>query len=155
MVFRVLSADLNAPDAINWQPVTVAAGEVARLHLQAVDLEGGDVTYSIVDDQGLGASVDSVTGMLALRPPEDGGGDYQVTVLLSDGVNKREAILQVQVTGEESGSGGWAVALVVIVGVLVVFIIVKFYSLLTSEDPESLRPPESPEDPGPRDEPKA
>lgn len=115
LMFRVTPAPGMAPQPYGWPDLRVAGGQRVTVQLQAVDLEGGVVTYSVVDDDGLGATIDPVTGMLTLRPSEDDGGGHHVVVQLSDGTTSEEFTLQVYVTDPPSGASSlWAIAGVII-----------------------------------------
>lgn len=98
------------PQAYGWKDLDIAAGEKVTVHLQALDLEGGDVTYSLTVRGDLDAEIDPHTGMLTLRPGEEDVGRHELTVALSDGSSSEEYVLQVFVTETpSSGSALWIV----------------------------------------------
>jgi hypothetical protein len=98
------------PQAYGWKDLDIAAGERVTVHLQAIDLEGGDVTYSLTVRGDLDAEIDPHTGMLTVRPGEEDVGRHELTVALSDGSSSEEYVLQVFVTETPtSGSALWIV----------------------------------------------
>jgi hypothetical protein len=124
--FRVLPDAGWPPQPYGWPELEIVAEEKVTIHLQAVDLEGGPVTYELVDDDGLDATIDPVTGMLTLRPTQAEVGGHQVVVSLTDGTTKDEYVLQVFVT-DEPASGtllwlvlGLVIALIAVVGIYLV-----------------------------------
>jgi len=130
LMFHVVPGAGLAPQPYGWPDLRVAGGQKVTVQLQAVDLEGGPVSYSVVDGDGLGATIDPVTGMLTLRPSEDEGGGHQVVVQLSDGTTSEEFTLQVYVTDPPSGSSSlWAMAGIIIaaavVGLLLWFLVLR------------------------------
>ncbi len=117
--FRVLPDGGFPPQAYGWPDLEIAEGEKVTVHLQALDLEGGDVTYTLVHRDGLDASIDPVTGMLTLRPGGGDGGKHQLTISLSDGMSSEEYVLQVFVT--EAPSSGAVLWIVIGLGAACVF----------------------------------
>jgi hypothetical protein len=108
--FKVLPDSGWPPQAYGWPDLEIAEGEKVTVHLQALDLEGGSVTYELVDGDGLDASIDPDTGMLTIRPGEGDGGRHRLTVSLSDGTSSEEYVLQVFVTdAPTSGKALWIV----------------------------------------------
>ena len=113
------------PQPYGWTDIHVAEGQKATVHLQAVDLEGGTVTYELTGRDGLEASIDPATGMLTIRPGEDDVGKHTLTLFLTDGTESEEFVLQVYVTEPpSSGLALWIVlgmAVVLIAGAVVIW----------------------------------
>ena len=107
------------PQPYGWKDLHVVEGQKVIIHLQAVDLEGGSVTYLLVSRDGLDASIDPTTGMLTIRPTDGDVGKHKVTVSLSDGTEVDDYVLQVFVT--ESPSSGTAIWLVIGLGLALMF----------------------------------
>ena len=107
---------------MGWpEELRVAAGQRAVFQLQAEDMEGGTVIYALqpVSD-GLGASIDPLTGVLTLRPGDDATGNYRIDVVLSDNISSRTLPIEVRVTEAPEASTpvvlvGTVVAVVAIV----------------------------------------
>jgi hypothetical protein len=114
------------PQPYGWPELEVVAGEEVTVHLQAVDLEGGTVTYELVDGDGLDATIDPVTGMLTLRPTQVEAGKHQVVVSLTDGSSTDDYVLQVYVTDEPASSTTLWLVLGLIVSLIVVVAIYLF-----------------------------
>jgi hypothetical protein len=124
--FKVLPDPGWPPQAYGWPDLEIAGGEKVTVHLQALDLEGGNVTYGLVNRDGLDATIDPATGMLTIRPGEGDSGKHQLTVSLSDGTSSEDHVLEVFVT--ESPSSGAALWIVVglgvgLLGVAVVYVV--------------------------------
>jgi len=126
IMFQVEPNVGEAPYPNGWVDLHVVEDQKAEYQLQALDLEGGVVTYSILSDDGLGATVDPVTGLLTLRPAEGDLGEHEVIITLSDGTMDDTAILMVYVTEGPSGSQIWgiaiAVACLIAISLLVLFL---------------------------------
>ena len=126
IMFQVEPAVGEAPYPYGWVDLHVVEDQKAEYQLQALDLEGGVVTYSIVSDDGLGATVDPVTGLLTLRPAQGDLGKHEVVIMLSDGTLDDTATLTVYVTEGPSGSQIWgiaiAVACLIAISMLVLFL---------------------------------
>ncbi|MGB2985952.1 MAG: putative Ig domain-containing protein, partial [Phycisphaerae bacterium] len=76
---------LNAPPQITSQPVTVATeGEMYTYQVTAEDANGDSVEFGLPEGPA-GMTVNPSTGLLAWRPPQDGTGEYEVTVTATDG----------------------------------------------------------------------
>jgi hypothetical protein len=134
LVFSVLSGPGLPPLPYEWTDLNLVAEERATVHLQAVDLEGGTITYSLADDGGLGASIDPVTGMLTLDPGEGDVGDHTLVVRLSDGLSEDEYELQVYVT--EAPSSGTALWIIAGLGLVLVGAVVAYLYLRSKKDTE-------------------
>jgi hypothetical protein len=117
--FKVVPDAGLPPQPYGWKDLHVVEGEKVIIHLQAVDLEGGSVTYQLVSMDGLDASIDPTTGMLTIRPTDGDVGKHKVTVSLSDGTEVDDYVLQVFVT--ESPSSGTAIWLVIGLGLALMF----------------------------------
>ncbi len=126
VMFVVEPGPGEPPQAYGWQDIEIAEDQVAKVHLQALDWEGGAVTYSIVSDDGLGATIDPSTGVLTLRPSEGDAGEHEVEISMSDGNREDTAILTVYVTETPSSSQLWgatiAIACALAIAMLVLFI---------------------------------
>ncbi len=129
--FQVLPDPGWPPQAYGWPDLEVAEGDKARVHLQVLDLEGGKVTYELVDRDGLDASIDPDTGMLTIRPGDGDSGKHELTISLSDGTSSEDYVLQVFVTEPSSpGTAFWivvglAIALVAIAAIYLTFRLLK------------------------------
>ncbi len=126
VMFVVEPGPGEPPQAYGWQDIEIAEDQKATVHLQALDWEGGEVTYSIVSDDGLGATIDPSTGVLTLRPSEGDAGKHEVEISMSDGNREDTAILTVYVTETPSSSQLWgatiAIACALAIAMLVLFI---------------------------------
>jgi hypothetical protein len=108
--FRVRPEAGWSPQPYGWPELEIAEGDEVKVHLQAVDLEGGPVIYELVDADGLRANLDPETGMLTLKPGEGDAGRHELVISLSDGTNEEDYILQAFVTEESStGTAFWVV----------------------------------------------
>jgi hypothetical protein len=116
MVFHVSPDAGLPPQPYGWLDLRLVEGERAKVQLQAVDLEGGQVTFSIVDDGGLEASIDPASGMLKVHPDEGDTGKHEVVIRLSDGTNAEDTILNVYVAEAPSTSGLWVILVMLLVG---------------------------------------
>jgi hypothetical protein len=131
--FKVLPDAGWPPQPYGWPDLEIVAGDKVTVHLQAVDLEGGPVTYEVVDHDGLDATIDPVTGMLTLKPTDGETGMHRVTVSLSDGNSQDDYVLQVFVTEDPaSGTTLWLVLGLVVALILVVIV----YQMLRSRRAE-------------------
>jgi hypothetical protein len=106
------------PQPYGWTDIHVVEGKKAVVHLQAVDLEGGTVTYQLTSKDGLKASIDPATGMLTLEPGDEDVGKHTLTLSLTDGTETDDYFLQVYVT-EPPSSG---IALWIVLGLAVVLV---------------------------------
>lgn len=102
------------PQAYGWMELRVAEGQEAKHQLQAVDLEGGKVTFGLVSDDGIDATIDPDTGVLTLRPGKGDVGKHTLSVSLSDGTSTEEVALDVYVTEAPSSGSLWGIAVVVV-----------------------------------------
>jgi len=106
IVFHVSPGQHRAPMPVGWQPVEVAAGEVAKFQLPAYDPEGGAIAYFLSSKGGLDASIDPATGVLTFDPKASATGLHTLQVTLSDGNASATYPLEVRVTeGSHRGNG--------------------------------------------------
>ncbi len=122
LVFHVLPANTWPPQLVGLTDLRLAEGEVARVGLQALDLEGGTVSFEVVDDGDIGATVDEGSGLLTLRPSEGDAGLHRVVVRLSDGELSEDVTISVVVEPEEASAAPLATLVIVIVVALVLFL---------------------------------
>jgi len=132
--FRVLPAPGLPPQPYGWSDLNVAEDEKVTVHLQAVDLEGGTVTYALTVTGDLDADIDPVTGMLTLRPGEDDVGKHQLTISLSDGTSTEDYVVQVFVT--ETPSSGSAFWIVLGMALALLFGGAIYWAIRSRQDPE-------------------
>ena len=122
LVFHVVPANTWPPQLVGLTDLRLAEGETARVGLQALDLEGGTVSFEVVDDGGIGATVDEESGLLTLRPGEGDDGVHQVVVRLSDGELSEDVTISLVVEPKEASAAPFATLVIVVVVALVLLL---------------------------------